>query len=266
MLSLRDLQEQFVGVLFEDRPEWQVSWVRPGNAGMPLRDPRRVGVAARLAIYRNNLHEGFSGALALEFPVIQCLVGDDYFRQLAREFLGAHPSRAGDLHAIGGPFPAYLRGRFAETEYAYLPDVADLEWAFQQAAIAADAPALDMEALARVAPESYGSLRFAVHPACFLVQSVYPVLKIWQVNQSEAGDTDIVDLSAGPDHLVTRRVGDATELRRITPAEYVLLECLCARGTLTEGLAALEQLGGSFDLAPILRRLIFLGLICHFSH
>src|SRR5262245_34461218 len=107
MLSLRDLQRQFVGALFEEAPDSQVSWVREAREGTELRGPRRAEAAARLAVYRNNLHEGFCKALSLEFPVVERLVGHDYFRQLAKELMHAHPSRAGDLHAIGAPFSQY---------------------------------------------------------------------------------------------------------------------------------------------------------------
>jgi hypothetical protein len=247
MSSLRDLQRQFVAALFEEVP-----------------GPSEAEAAARLAVYRNNLHEGFSSALLLEFPVIERLVGHDYFRQLAREFLQAHPSRAGDLHAIGAPFPQYLRERHGGTEYGYLADVAALEWAHQQAAIAADAPAFDVQSLAHIAPESYGELRFDLHPACFLIRSAYPILRIWQVNQS-ASEPEIVDLAAGPDHVITRRLGEGVELRRVGPAEYVLLECFSAGSTLAQAFAAVEQVEPGFDLGRGLRQLLALGLIVHFQ-
>jgi hypothetical protein len=244
MSSLRDLQRRFAGMLFGEAPEHEA-------------DPR-------VAIYRNNLRAGFVQALALEFPVIQRLVGQDYFRQLAQEFLSEHPSRAGDLHEIGAPFPQYLRGRFAESEYAYLPDVAQLEWAYQQAAVAADAPAFDVQSLARIAPDSYGGLRFNLHPACFQVHSVYPILRIWQVNQTEDSE-EIVDLAAGPDHVMTRRAGDSVELRRVSRAEYLLLVCLSAGTTLAEALGAAEQAEPDFDLGRALRQLIALQLITGFQ-
>jgi hypothetical protein len=264
MLSLRDLQRQFVSALFEELPDSRVSWVHDAGEGPELRGPRRAEIAARLAIYRNNLHEGFIEALSLEFPVVERLVGRDYFRQLAKEFLHAHPSRAGDLHAVGAPFPSYLRQRFGATEYGYLPDVAALEWAYQQAAVAADAPALDVQSLARVAPEGYGELRFDLHPACFLVDSAYPILRIWQVNQSDS-EPDRVDLSAGPDHVITRRLGDGVELRRVAPAEYVLLRRFSTQSTLAEAFAAVEQAEPGFDLGRALRQLIALGLIVQFQ-
>jgi hypothetical protein len=239
MSSLRDLQRQFVEALFDESPD--------GRAG--------------IEIYRNNLHEGFFKALALEFPVIQRLVGEDYFRQLARSFLHAHPSRAGDLHAIGAPFPDYLRGRFAGTQYAYLPDVAELEWAYEQASIAADAELFDVRSLACVRPDSYGELRFNLHPACYRVRSAYPILRIWQVNQPDA-DTDLaVDLSMGPDHIVTRRTGRGVELVRVQHGDYRLLECFARNETLGEALSTLQRIAPAFDLGAALRRLIALGMI-----
>lgn len=238
MSSLRELQTRFVSALFGELPG--------------------AGVAA-MAIYRNNLREGFIKTLALEFPVIERLVGEDYFRQLAIEFQTVHPSRAGDLHGIGAPFAQYLHERYAQSDYAYLPDVAALEWAYQQASVAADAPAFDVQSLARVAPESYGGLRFNLHPACFLVHSIYPILRIWQVNQTD--NTDTVDLSAGADHIITRRLRDGIELRRLAPAEYVLLERFSHGATLAAALAAVQALEPGFDLGRALRQVIALGLI-----
>jgi hypothetical protein len=244
MSSLRELQRQFAGVLFGELP-----------------DSHQAQPAARFAIYRNNLHEGFIKALALEFPVIQRLVGEDYFRQLAMEFLQAHPSRAGDLQAIGAPFPNYLRIRFTGTEYAYLPDVAQLEWAYEQAAIGADAPSFDVRSLTRVAPEFYGGLRFELHPACHLVRSAFPVLRIWQVNQPDADSEQSVDLSAGPDHIATWRAGYRVELVRMQRGEYRLLECFAQGATLAEALATLQRTEPGFDLGCALRCLITLGMI-----
>src|SRR6267142_5408469 len=139
MLPLRDLQMRFDDALFDAAPDAAAPWILGCDNGADSR--------ARLAIYRNNLHEGFRKTLALEFPVIERLVGEDYFRQLALSFLAEHPSRCGDLHPIGEPFARFLLQRFEDTQYAYLPDVATLEWAYQQSSMAADAPAFEPAAL-----------------------------------------------------------------------------------------------------------------------
>lgn len=263
MLPLRDMQRQFVAVLFDELHEADVPWLYSGSKGPLVRGARRARTAARVAVYRNNLHEGFLKALTLEFPVIERLVGADYFRQLAREFMRAHPSQSGDLHPIGARFPQYLSSRFAGSDYGYLPDIAALEWAYQQAASAADAPPLDPRLLAAVAPERYGELRFMLHPACFLTSSEFPILRIWQVNQAE-GEPDTVDLSAGPDHVITRRMGEGVELRRIPPAEYVFVDRLSHGATLTEAFEGATEVDCGFELGAALRKLLALGLIIGF--
>src|SRR6266702_7161557 len=163
MLPLRDLQELFDGALFDYAPDA----VAPRIHGYETEAAQGVAIDAhaRLAIYRNNLHEGFRKALALEFSVIERLVGEDYFRQLALSFQSEHPSRSGDLHSIGQPFARFLLQRFEGTKYAYLPDVATLEWAYQQSSVAADAPSFDPAALRDIPQEGYGQLRFTLHPA-----------------------------------------------------------------------------------------------------
>ncbi|HEY8508191.1 MAG TPA: putative DNA-binding domain-containing protein, partial [Steroidobacteraceae bacterium] len=60
MPALRELQMQFASALFDGAPETIASGIRADGI-----DP-----VARIAIYRNNLREGFIRALALEFPVI----------------------------------------------------------------------------------------------------------------------------------------------------------------------------------------------------
>ena len=67
MLSLRELQARFAAAVFGDTAE--PSMLRIQAAG--------IAPELRLGIYRNNLQEGFTKTLALEFPVIQRLVGED---------------------------------------------------------------------------------------------------------------------------------------------------------------------------------------------
>src|SRR5437868_9855910 len=83
LLSLRDLQLRFVAALFEG----QDAVVTPHIEGAA------EIAAARLAVYRNNLREGFLKALAIDYPVVERLVGEDFFRQTARDFQLQHPSR-----------------------------------------------------------------------------------------------------------------------------------------------------------------------------
>lgn len=244
MHALRELQHQFAGALFGDG-------VPPGI--------RANGIAAaeRLDIYRNNLHEFFLKTLALEFPAIERLVGADYFRRMGLEFMCAHPSRAGNLHHIGAPFAAFLSERFAGTQYDYLPDVAALEWAYQEAMVAANATPFVVDTLRSAAPDS---LRLVLHPACRLVRSAYPILRIWRANRPESASDDTIDLGSGGDSVLILRAAAHVEFHRLPAGQFALLERLSLGASLSDAFEAALAADPSFDLTEALRRFISLGV------
>jgi hypothetical protein len=247
MPSLRELQLRFCAALFDTALE---------PVAQLLRDDG-IGAAERLAIYRNNLREGFRKTLALEFPVIEQLVGAAYFRRLALELQAEHPSRSGDLHHIGAPFADFLAARFDSTPYAYLADVARLEWAREQALVAADAPALQPERLRPVDPQRYGALQCTLHPACTLVASAYPVLRIWQMHQPGAAP-DIIDLASGGQNVLVQRSRGGCELQLLDPACFACLAALAGGAPLGAALDAALAIDGEFDLGAALARLFAL--------
>jgi hypothetical protein len=247
---LRALQLRFAAALFDGAVTPIESAIVA--AGIPE--------SARIDIYRNNLREGFRNALALEFPVIERLVGEDYFRQLVGEFLGAHPSCCGDLHFVGAPFPMYLRARFSATEYAYLGDVADLEWAHEEVLVAEDAVPIAPQALAQFAPEHYPLLRFVLHPATRLVSSPFPVVRIWMANQPDASTLESIDLRSGADRVLVRRGRQEVEFHTLTAGELALIAALDRGFTLGPALDAALLAESSFDLSQGLSRALALGV------
>ncbi len=259
MLPLRELQLRFDSALFNDASDAATPWIRGCTSDSA--DGAIIDTHSRIAIYRNNLREGFRKALALEFPVIERLVGEDYFRQLALSFLAEHPSRAGDLQPIGESFAHFLHDRFEDTPYAYMTDVATLEWAYQQSLIAADASLFDVATLRDIPPEAYGQLRFSLHPACGLVRSDFPIVRIWAVNQSGATGDEVIDLSSGADFVLIRRAAEGAEMRRVAAADFALLQAFSRQALLSDALEQARVLDPDFDLGEALRRFISLGVL-----
>lgn len=251
MLSLRDLQLRFVASLYDGGDAVLAGAIEPGIPS----------AAARLGVYRNNLREGFIKTLASEFPVIARLVGEAFFRQAALDYQLRHPSRRGDLTFVGAQFADYLRANFGTGDHAYLPDVAELEWALQLVAIAPACEPLDASAMAAIDLARYEDLVFEPHPAVRLVESRFPVLRIWQSNQPGAPE-EFIDLDAGGDQLLVRRGDDELEFIRLTSADYLFARML-SRGT-PLGLATDASLAVDprFDLVRALRNLT---LACTFA-
>ncbi len=250
MPALRELQLQFVAAMFDESNAVETHVREDG-----------MRATARLDIYRNNLREGFIKALALGFPVVERLGGTDYFRQLALEFLHAHPSRAGNLHHIGAPLAQFLKEKFAGTEYSYFADIAALEWAHQEAQLAGEAEPLSPDAFAHVDPEDYERLVLDFHPACRFVQSRYPIVRIWRANQAETLSDEVIDLDAGGDDVLVLRTPECIEFHRLPPGRFALFEALSRGENLGAALERAQQAESEFDVGAALRHLIELRIL-----
>jgi hypothetical protein len=248
LLSLRELQLRFAAALFEGSD----AIVSPQLADVA------PSAGARLGVYRNNLREGFIKTLALEFPVVERLVGEEFFRHTALDFLLQYPSQRGDLTYVGAPFAAWLRTRFGNSDFAWLPDIAELEWALQEVAIAPECRAVPTAALNDVPPHRYQDLIFEANPATRLVESRFPVVRIWQSNQPGAA-VESVDLDSGGDHVLVRQRADDMEFVHLLPCHFTFARMLARRTPLGLATDALLALDPDFDLTGALRALMLAG-------
>lgn len=187
-----------------------------------------LGGARRLQVYRNSITAGLTEALRAIYPVIDRLVGADFFDHAAKHYIAAHPSTSGNLHDFGGEFAGFLATFPGARDLIYLPDTARLEWAYHEVFHAPDHPALDLSALASVRPEDYGRLHWRLHPACRLLASDFPVLRIWQVNREDTECMETVDLAAGGTRLLVIRRGLEVDLEILGPGEHAWLAALAA--------------------------------------
>src|SRR5260370_27703804 len=171
--------------------------------------------AERLDIYRNTFLLTLTKALRLCFPVVQKLVGDEFFEGAAQVFIAETPPRVAWLDQYGAEFPDFLRAFGPAASVPYLGDVAKLEWAVNCALHAADPEPLDAARLASVAPEDQGRIPLLANPSIALVQLRYPADTIWRAVLA-GGDDALrkIDLDCGPLHVLVERVYRGVERER----------------------------------------------------
>jgi hypothetical protein len=213
-----------------------------------------ISPAARIAIYRSNVFGNYRKALATTFPVVRQLVGAAFFNAAADDYVRAHPSTRGDVNRYGDDLARFLGAYEPARALAYLPDVARLEWAIDQAAIAADAPPFDLAALAALPEKAHAGLRFVLHPSAQLIESHYPILHIWQVNQADFEGPAEVDLREGGDSLLVVRGECGLDIQRLEPGEAALLKGFAAGETLAVAADLAIEAEATFDLPAALRR------------
>jgi hypothetical protein len=250
MPSLRDIQIGFAAAVRDPR-----SAERFGHRVVSgtLSGPRRIQV------YRNNHLAILTEALEAVYPAVRRLVGDDFFRYAARRYTASHPSHSGDIHNYGYGFSDILSAMPEATAYSYLADVARLEWAYHAVFHTELRAPLVVESLSTVYPGDYHRLRFQLQPAARLVESRFPVLRIWQVNRApQNGDCD-VRLDAGGDRLLILREDAEVAFHRLTAGEYALLRGLVEGLALADAHAVAIRVQDGFDLSRALRRYAAVG-------
>jgi hypothetical protein len=158
----------------------------------------------RFGIYRNNVNASLSAALAARFPVVEQLVGGDFFRAMALRFVERHPPRSPVLSAYGAVFADFLDRFEPVASLPYLSDVARLEWARAVAYHAADDRPVDISVLSSIPPERLHGARLTLHASAFVVASDYPIVSIWRTNTHDDPVREIGPDLPGEAALVSR--------------------------------------------------------------
>jgi hypothetical protein len=243
MPSLRDLQLRVANAILGDDADAGAIGVIGG----------KLSGAQRLRVYRNNVTATLSNALRSCYPVVEALVGVEFFGFLARHYLRTMPSVAGDVREYGADLPEFVAGFPALAALPYLADVARLEWALQEAYYAAEplggtfpifvdpvgnsqyrtenweCPHFCLDPL----QENWGCPHFSrpprLHPSARIVASPYPILTIWRANQPGADPALVIDLASGAERVLVIRRAYSIELELLSAGAQVLLESL-ARG------------------------------------
>jgi len=195
-------------------------WTPAPPTGLAAPDASEIG--RRFAVYRNNVQHGLTRALAARFPVVEKLVGRDFFAAMARVFIAAHPPRTPVLLGWGADFPDFVETFLPAGRLPYLADVARLEMARGRAYHADDAVPITPGRLTGVDPER---LRLRLHPALQLFGSPHPAVGIWSAHQTDAAPKPV--RARGPEHaLIGREPGFAVVVVPIDPDTHALFAAL----------------------------------------
>ena len=246
MPGLRELQQQFSANIFDANAEEVLGHVFSGT----------FDAGQRTQIYRNNIITGFTEALRSVYPVVERLVGEGFFLYAANGYINRHPSASGNLHSYGAGFASFLSNFEPAQGLKYLSDVAKMEWCYHEVYHERDTASLDLEVLSQIDPTCYGSLRFELNPASRLMQSEFPILDIWRVNQEGYKGSQTVDLDSGGIRLLLLRNGEEIELHPLSEVDYEMLAHMHQGQELSECLDIVLSVNKDFDLNQFLTKYV----------
>lgn len=246
MNALLDLQHRFAEALA----------AADGRMLEGLVEVGRFSTLERLAVYRNNHVSTLLRTLEAGFPVVHRLLGSEDFGTLTAHYVGLVPSVSGNLNDYGDRFGTEIAGHPLLRGREYLADVARLEWARQEAYLAAECAPLDLTCLDDCPAESYGALRFALHPAVRLVSCDWRVTTLLAAPDDATSERHpIRDVNRV---LVIRRDQDV-ELLTLPDDEFQFLLAVAAGSNLAEAFDAAAR--EDFNVGAVLGRHVALGVI-----
>jgi len=255
MPDLLAIQQDFATALRDRRRTAAVERWLAGDADL---------VERRVAIYRANMAASAEKALSAAYPVIRQVVGDEFFRGLAREYQRGTPSTSGDLTVFGAHFGEFLAAFEHTQSLPYLPDLARLEWAVHRACGAADAPDWDAAALGAVEPDRQDAIRFQWSPGLAVIGSAFPIVRVWTIHQPGHDGEFSVDWNlAGP--ALVARDGFVVTVAACSAADAAFLDASLAGAALVDAADAALSRHPDFDLGALLGRALAARLICGFT-
>jgi hypothetical protein len=196
--------------------------------------------------------------------VIRQVVGDEFFDALARAYQQTTPSTSGDLHDYGEGYSAFLRTFAHAQSLPYLSDLARLEWAAHHAYGARDAPVWDRTELTSIAPERQATIRFDWAPGTALVDSTFPLARIWTIHQPGYDGEFSVDWSIAECALVARN-GLRVTVSAVSVADAAFISKGLAGATMGASASAALAIDPAFDLGSLLARAVATHLICGYT-
>ncbi len=248
-LSLADLQAAFRTVcLGGDAPDLAA-----------LVEGEGIGADARLRIYRHHVFDSLSTALGATFSSVLSLVGEGFFRMLAREYIARTPPSGPVLSEYGADFPAFIECHERARDFVYLADAARLDWALTRAYGSDGGAALTAVQLAAIAPEALGDLRLRLRSGVSLLRSAYPVDRIWAV--AHGHDDSSIDLGLGSVELLVFQRDDDAAFARLTPGEATMLAACDGGTSLALALERASAADPSFDFSCVLPKFLSLAIL-----
>jgi Putative DNA-binding domain len=212
----------------------------------------------RFAVYRNNVVVGLTEALQQNFPAVCRLVGEEFFREMARAYVLSEPPASPVLLDYGAGFARFIASFEPAASLPYLADIARVERAWLESYHAPDAPPLPPDMVGNIPSDRVAEMRFTLHPSLRVVVSRFPAFTIWLMNVGD-GVPGPVDLEAGGEDTLILRPRYEVEARSIPKGGPEFLFKLAAGGTLADAAGAALRAEPHFDLAGNIEGLIGAG-------
>lgn len=253
MTSLDAMQKGFVQAIIKpSQPnDFLVCLVRSGQ----------LHAEEQLAIYQSNMRGVLQQTLAQIYPVCKKIVGDKYFKRLARVYIDENPSKKANLNCYGEGFSVFIYKQCLQrnelSDFPYLSDLVQLEWFYHAMYYAEEGAVFDLAGFAALRPDQQENCLFLLAPQLAFIHSNYPIASIWRLNQH---DEKQQTLAANAESCCVFRAQNSLDIIDIDESMYQLLIAIKAGQTVEE----ISQIPAASHLPALIKSRWIAGFkVCH---
>lgn len=213
----------------------------------------------RLAIHLRHYEASLVTSLLERFPATAWLVGSAPLVEAARAFVRRHPPAAPCIAEYGTQFPEFLgEGPLAE-RVPYLRGFARLEWRLGRVSVEVDGPALGLEAVSALAPETLVDASVEVQAGTEYLAADWSVDEVMTRYLTDTAADGLV-VSPAPVWLEIRGARGAIGFSRLEESQFVFRTAVRDRCTLGEASELALVRDATFDPGRALASLFTEGL------
>lgn len=218
----------------------------------------------RFSVYRNNVLGSLSDVLADVYPVVEKLVGEDFFHGMVRDYIRKNLPEAACLNSYGSTFPDFIEQFAPAKTLPYLADVARMEWAWSEAYYAEDDEMLDISLLQDIPQESSEHLVFVFRSSVRFIDSTYPLFEIREfcIQDNPEGELDV---DQGEAKLMIFRPSLGVQMVKLEPDEYKFLILLQEGKTIGDVSETVLQDNPDYNIEQNLQKHFELGSFSGFK-
>jgi len=212
------------------------------------------------AVYRNTVMKGCIDALHANFPAVARLVGEEWFRAAATEYVATHRPSDARMLLYGDRFAHFLAHFPPAAGLPYLSGVARLDRFWTEAHAAPDLPVFDPELLSTLSPEALG--RSVLHPhasAHWAWFDALPVYTIWERNRTMDGGDGDGDIAWHSEGALILRPDASVQWHRLSAAECAFLAACRDSRPLAKAAQDALEVDEQADIGRLLARLLHVG-------
>jgi hypothetical protein len=210
------------------------------------------------AIYRNTVRKGLIDALQANYPAVNRLVGNEWFRAVGEEFVSQFPAIDARLMHYGAAFADFLETFPPASALPYLADVARLDRFWTLAHTNAAEADIDLSTLVALTESAFSTHslrpRASAYWACSATQ---PIFSLWSANRDDsAPDADLSRVTWIGESIIVLRPFQAVTYHRIDAATIAFLNACHDGLSIAHAAAAALLVEPECDLKSLIATLI----------